>query len=92
MGFVTFIFSSFWIWLGFSILVVAAGNAVVGAAKALRPKRTVKAYRVGQRWHVDIVGANRGDVTHVIKSICEEGEEVQIDEGVIFSGFDKSKD
>lgn len=36
MEFLRFIFSSFWVWLGFVVLVAAAGGAVVEIVKAIR--------------------------------------------------------
>ena len=47
MEFLRFIFSSFWVWLGFVVLVAAAGGAVVEIVKAIRPARKIAVYRTG---------------------------------------------
>ena len=47
MEFLRFIFSSFWVWLGFVVLVAAAGGAVAEIVKAIRPARKIAVYRTG---------------------------------------------
>lgn len=39
MEFIRFIFSSFWIWLGFLILIAATGNAVAQIVREIRGKK-----------------------------------------------------
>ena len=54
MEFIRFILSGFWTWGGFLILLVAAGNAAAEIVKAICPRRKIDAYRIGERWHVQI--------------------------------------
>ena len=61
MEFIRFILSGFWTWAGFLILIVAAGNAAAEVIKAIHPPRKIEAYRIGERWHVQIEGARPGD-------------------------------
>lgn len=74
MEIIRFILSSFWIWLGFLILIVAAGSAVVEIIKAIRPTRKIDAYRIGDRWHIEIDGAGRGDVAAAIREVKKKEE------------------
>jgi hypothetical protein len=40
MEFIRFIFSSFWVWAGFTIIIATAGNAIAEIIKAFKaPKR-----------------------------------------------------
>lgn len=68
MEFVKFIHSGFWTWAGFLILIVAAGNAAVEIAKVIHAPRKIEAYRIGERWHVQIEGAHRGDISETLKA------------------------
>lgn len=61
MEFLRFIFSSFWVWLGFVVLVAAAGGAVAEIVKAIRPARKIAVYRTGDVVRVEVEGAGRGD-------------------------------
>ena len=63
MEFIRFILSGFWTWAGFLILIVAAE-----VIKAIRPARKIEAYRIGERWHVQIEGARPGDVSETLKA------------------------
>lgn len=36
VDFIRFIFSSFWIWVGFALLIVMIGNAIAEVIKAIR--------------------------------------------------------
>lgn len=68
MEFIRFILSGFWTWAGFLILLVAAGNAAAEIVKAICPRRKIDAYRIGERWHVQIEGARRGDISETLKA------------------------
>ena len=68
MEFIRFILSGFWTWGWFLILLVAAGNAAAEIVKAICPRRKIDAYRIGERWHVQIEGARRGDVAEMLKA------------------------
>lgn len=66
-----FIFSSFWVWLGFVVLVAAAGGAVVEIVKAIRPARKIAVYRTGDVVRVEVEGAGRGDIPAAVKAAKE---------------------
>ena len=68
MEFIRFILSGFWTWGGFLILLVAAGNAAAEIVKAICPRRKIDAYRIAERWHVQIGGARGGDVAELLKA------------------------
>lgn len=62
-----FIFSSFWIWLGFTTLVAVVLKHLVDAIKAIRNTRNVKIYTFenGNRT-VEIENATKADVADAI--------------------------
>lgn len=62
MNLITFVFSGFWVWLGFVILVGLVLQQVVEMIKAIRTKKQVEAYRIGERWHFKITGASKADI------------------------------
>lgn len=68
MEFIRFILSGFWTWAGFLILIVAAGSTVEEIIKAVHTPRKIDAYRIGDRWHVQIEGAHRGDVAEMLNA------------------------
>lgn len=74
MEFIRFVLSGFWTWAGFLILIVAAGNAVAEIIKAACPCRKIEAYRIGDRWHVQIENARRGDIAETLKAAEREDE------------------
>lgn len=75
MEFLRFIFSSFWIWPGFVVLVAAAGGAVVEIVKAIRPARKIAVYRTGDVVRVEVEGAGRGDIPAAVKAAKERDTE-----------------
>ena len=66
MEFLRFIFSSFWVWLGFTILLSLIGGGVLELVKACKRNRKVMAYQIGTRWHVEIENASKDDVRGVM--------------------------
>ena len=68
MEFIRFIFSSFWTWVGFLILIGAVGEAVASIVKAAHTPRKIEAYRIDSRWHVQIAGAHRGDISEIMNN------------------------
>ena len=62
-----FIFSSFWIWLGFTTLVAVVLKYLVDASKAIRNTRIVKIYTFenGNRTE-EIENATKADVADAI--------------------------
>ena len=68
-----FIFSSFWIWLGFTTLVAVVLKYLVDAIKAIRNTRNVKIYTFENgRRTVEIENATKADVADAI--CTSEGE------------------
>lgn len=70
-----FIFSSFWIWLGFVVLIAAAGGAVVEIVKAVHPARKIAVYRTGDVVRVEVEGAGRRDIPAAVKAAKERDTE-----------------
>lgn len=75
MEFLRFIFSSFWVWLGFVVLVAAEGGAVVEIVKAIRPARKIAVYRTGDVVRVEVEGAGRRDIPAAVKAAKERDTE-----------------
>lgn len=66
MEFLRFIFSSFWVWLGFVILVSMTGGGVIELVKACKRNRKVTAYRIGDRWHVEVENATKDEAKSIM--------------------------
>lgn len=65
--FLRFILSSFWVWLGFLILMFAACEGVAEIIRAIKPaRRTVDAQKVGNVWRYRVEGATGHDVQTLI--------------------------
>jgi hypothetical protein len=63
MEFLRFVFSSPWIWLGFTILVCCILKYVVDLVNALRAKRKVHTFKTNDgSWNVLVDNATRNDV------------------------------
>lgn len=73
MEFLRFIFSSFWVWLGFVIMLLMIGGGVIELAKACKRNRKVKGYRIGQSWQVEIEDASKEDAQTAIMSAAYGG-------------------
>lgn len=69
MEFLRLIFSSFWVWLGFIILVCAVGGAVVAVVKTCKHSRKITAYRIGERWHITVEDGTAEDVRTTVVSL-----------------------
>lgn len=50
------VFSSFWVWLGFLLLTATVGYYIIEAIKAFRVPKKLEAYKIGNRWHIEISG------------------------------------
>lgn len=74
MEFLLFIFSSFWVWLGFVVLIVATGEAVAGVVKEFRQKRKIAVYRTGDVVRVEVENAGRGDISAAVKAANERDD------------------
>ena len=75
MEFLRFIFSSFWVWLGFMLLVSMVGGGVIELVKVCKRCRRISGYRVGQRWKLDVENASAADVQHAFISVEYAPEE-----------------
>lgn len=75
MEFLRFVFSGFWVWLGFMCLIAMSGGVVIGAVKACKRDRKVSGYRVGQRWKLDVENASAADVQSAFISVTHAPEE-----------------
>ena len=76
MELLQFVFSSFWVWLGCVVLIVAAGEAVATAAAGFRQKRKVSVYHVGAVTRVEVENAGRADIPAAVKALNEQAAEV----------------
>lgn len=76
MELLQFVFSSFWVWLGCVVLIVAAGEAVATAAARFRQKRKVSVYHVGDVTRVEVENAGRADIPAAVKALNEQATEV----------------
>ena len=64
-----FIFSSFWIWLGFSTLVAVVLKYLVDAIEAVCRARKVKIYNFENGYHtVEIENASLADIEAIIEA------------------------
>jgi hypothetical protein len=64
-----FIFSSFWVWLGFTTLVAVVLNYLVDAIEAIRRGRKVKIYNFENGYHtVEIENASLADIEAIIEA------------------------
>ena len=84
MEFLRFIFSSFWVWMGFIILIAAVFGGVQETVKACKRNRKVSGYRVGQRWKLDVENASADDAHNAFIAVTcapdgepEQEQEVQ---------------
>lgn len=78
MEFLRFIFSSFWVWMGFAVLVYMAGNGIVAIVKALRRDRSVYVDRVGERFAAKIEGASAEDARTAMLAAYFGGDEITV--------------
>lgn len=78
MEIIRFVLSNFWVWLGAVILILAIGQAAAEVIKAIHPPRKIEAYRIGERWHVQIEGARPGDVSEALKA-AGTADEAEVD-------------
>lgn len=76
MEFIRFIFSSFWVWFGFFLLIFVLGGIILSLVKELRKGKTIRVYPLetgGQG--ATIERATKADVKWVVKYIKGETEE-----------------
>ncbi len=72
MEIIRFVLSNFWVWLGAVILILAIGQEAVEIIKAVHPSRKISAYKIGDRWRMEIDGARRGDIAAAIRGIRDD--------------------
>jgi hypothetical protein len=79
MEFIRFIFSSFWIWLGFAILILIFGGTLSAVVKAIneRKRRKVALYRMGNVTRMEVEKASRGDVATAATIINEKTDRTE---------------
>ena len=71
MDVLSFIFSSFWVWLGFAMLVLIIAGGLSCVIKALRGSREITIHEEGAgRRTVEIKNASGTDVDAVISLDC----------------------
>ena len=75
MEFLRFIFSSFWVWAGFLVLVAVVLNGAAELVKACKRNRKITAYRIGERYHVTVENATRKDAAEAVRLQGGEGKE-----------------
>ena len=78
MDFFRFIFSSFWTWLGFTILTGCAVSSIIETAKIIKRGRRVTVCKAGQSWHIAVDNATDADVLAALreaKNIGQEGKQ-----------------
>ncbi len=63
---VKFILSVFWAWLGFTVLAYTVFAGIVAIINACKRNRKVTAYRIGNRWHIQVENASKEDVMTAI--------------------------
>jgi len=77
MEFLFFIFSGFWVWLGFMILLVMIGSVAAVVAvlvKACKRNRKVTAYRIGERWHIQVENASKEDTVTAMHALGDSAD------------------
>jgi len=69
MEFLRFIFSSFWVWLGFGALIAWTLTGISQIVKNCHKSgRTIKAYQwIGGRWTIEVKNATEADVATALK-------------------------
>lgn len=72
MEFLRFIFSSFWVWAGFLVLVAVILDGAAGLVNACKRNRKITAHRIGERYHVTVENATRRDAAEAVR--LQEGE------------------
>ncbi len=77
MEFLRFIFSSFWVWLGFLILVSMIGSGVIELVKACKRNRKVTVVKMGASVHTTIENATKDEAQNAVLSAAyaPNGEE-----------------
>ncbi len=67
MEFLRFIFSSFWVWAGFLVLVAVVLNGAAELVKACKQSRKIAVYKVGDVRRVEIENATRRDAAEAVR-------------------------
>ena len=73
MEFLRFIFSSFWVWAGFLVLVAVVLSGAAELVKACKRNRKITAYRIGERYHVTVENATRKDAAEAVRRRIQHG-------------------
>lgn len=75
MEFLRFIFSSFWVWLGFMLLVSMVGGGVIELVKACKRGRKVTVVKMGASVHTTIENATKDEAQNAVLSAAYAPEE-----------------
>lgn len=67
MEFIRFIFSSFWVWAGFLVLVAVVLSGAAELVKACKQNRKVAVYTMGGVRRVEIENATRKDAAEAVR-------------------------
>lgn len=72
-----FIFSSFWVWLGFVIMLLMIGGGVIELVKACKRGRKVTVVRMGASVHTTIENATKDEAQNAVitAAYAPNGEE-----------------
>ena len=72
MEFLRFIFSSFWIWAGFIIMICAVTGLAYEFIKQTRMRRNIRIYKCDNNcWNIEITNAKNKDISAAIEK-CKE--------------------
>lgn len=76
MELIKFVLSSFWVWLGFVVLVGLILSQVVELVKACKQGRKVATYRMGDVYRVEIESATSRDAEKALRGERVPGQPV----------------
>ena len=72
MEFLRFIFSSFWVWAGFMIMICSITGLAYEFIKQTRMRRNIKIYKCDNNyWNIEITNAKNKDISVAIEK-CKE--------------------
>lgn len=66
MEFLRFVFSGFWVWLGFMLLVSMVGGGVIELAEACKRGRKVTVVKMGASVHTTIENATKDEAQNAV--------------------------
>lgn len=66
MEFLQFVFSSFWVWLGFVIMLLMIGGGLIELVKACKRGRKITVVRTGKSVHTTIENATKEEAKNAV--------------------------